>query len=82
MKRDYAEKVNSLLESFYFNIHFVGIEAGSAFALLRHGLSHLYYFALTAGEAEQGTLCELRELVATMSGGSVPPPYDLLSIQR
>lgn len=47
---------------------------------LRHGVSHLYHFAMLRGENDEATLEELRNIIIAITNGDIPKPYDLLSI--
>ena len=46
MKREYADKINSLLQCFHFNKEFLEWNHDYSHQLLRHGVSHLYHFAM------------------------------------
>ncbi|HBV5383281.1 Uncharacterised protein [Klebsiella pneumoniae] len=80
MKREYADKINSLLQCFHFNKEFLEWNHDYSHQLLRHGVSHLYHFAMLQGENDEATLEELRNIIITITNGDIPKPYDLLSI--
>ena len=80
MKREYADKINSLLQCFHFNKEFLEWNHDCSHQLLRHGVSHLYHFAMLQGENDEATLEELRNIIITITNGDIPKPYDLLSI--
>ncbi|MFW7604957.1 hypothetical protein ACOIHU_05805 [Klebsiella pneumoniae] len=80
MKREYADKINSLLQCFHFNKEFLEWNHDYSHQLLRHGVSHLYHFAMLQGENDEATLEELRNIIIAITNGDTPKPYDLLSI--
>lgn len=80
MKREYADKINSLLQCFHFNKEFLEWNHDYSHQLLRHGVSHLYHFAMLQGENDEATLEELRNIIIAITNGDIPKPYDLLSI--
>ncbi|MHC7818639.1 hypothetical protein ACYA2Z_24070, partial [Klebsiella pneumoniae] len=80
MKREYADKINSLLQCFHFNKEFLEWNHDYSHQLLRHGVSHLYHFAMLQGENDEATLEELRNIIIAITNGYIPKPYDLLSI--
>ncbi|EMN5578413.1 TPA: hypothetical protein ACTW52_004887 [Klebsiella quasipneumoniae subsp. similipneumoniae] len=80
MKREYADKINSLLQCFHFNKEFLEWNHDYSHQLLRHGVSHLYHFAMLQGENDETTLEELRNIIISITNGDIPKPYDLLSI--
>ena len=80
MKREYADKINSLLQCFHFNKEFLEWNHGYSHQLLRHGVSHLYHFAMLQGENDEATLEELRNIIISITNGDIPKPYDLSSI--
>lgn len=80
MKREYADKINSLLQCFHFNKEFLEWNHDYSHQLLRHGVSHLYHFAMLQGENDEATLEELRNIIISITNGDIPKPYDLLSI--
>ncbi|ENZ7790354.1 hypothetical protein ACG9X9_000947 [Klebsiella pneumoniae] len=80
MKREYADKINSLLQCFHFNKEFLEWNHDYSHKLLRHGVSHLYHFAMLQGENDKATLEELRDVITYLANGEVPEPYDLLSL--
>lgn len=80
MKREYADKINSLLQCFHFNKEFLEWNHDYSTQLLRHGVSHLYHFAMLQGENDEATLEELRTIIVSITNGDVPKPYDLSSI--
>lgn len=80
MKREYADKINSLLQCFHFNKEFMEWNHDYSHQLLRHGVSHLYHFAMLQGENDEATLEELRNIIISITNGDIPKPYDLLSI--
>ncbi|HDH1367689.1 MULTISPECIES: hypothetical protein [Klebsiella pneumoniae complex] len=77
MKREYADKINSLLQSFHFNKEFLEWSHDYSHQLLRHGVSHLYHFAMLQGENDEATLEELRNIIISITNGDIPKPYDL-----
>nr|DAR42444.1 MAG TPA: protein of unknown function (DUF4754) [Caudoviricetes sp.] len=81
MKREYADKINSLLQCFHFNKEFLEWNHDYSLQLLRHGASHLYHFAMLQGETDKATLEELRSIITTLTNGEIPEPYDLLSLE-
>ncbi|HEC2625638.1 TPA: hypothetical protein R2K43_000795 [Raoultella planticola] len=81
MKREYADKINSLLQCFHFNKEFLEWNHDYSHQLLRHGVSHLYHFAMLQGETDKATLEELRSIITTITNGETPEPYDLLSLE-
>lgn len=81
MKREYADKINSLLQCFHFNKEFLEWKHDYSHQLLRHGVSHLYHFAMLQGETDKATLEELRSIITTITNGETPEPYDLLSLE-
>ncbi|OWW16941.1 hypothetical protein BUE65_05290 [Klebsiella variicola] len=80
MKREYADKINSLLQCFHFNKEFLEWSHDYSHQLLRHGVSHLYHFAMLQGENDEATLEELRNIIISITNGDIPKPYDLSSI--
>ncbi|POT70482.1 hypothetical protein C3378_23570 [Klebsiella michiganensis] len=80
MKREYADKINSLLQCFHFNKEFLEWNHDYSHQLLRHGVSHLYHFAMLQGENDEATLEELRNIIISITNGDIPKPYDLSSI--
>ncbi|HBX6834873.1 TPA: hypothetical protein ACH1J1_004902 [Klebsiella pneumoniae] len=80
MKREYADKINSLLQCFHFNKEFLEWNHDYSHQLLRHGVSHLYHFAMLQGENDETTLEELRNIIISITNGDIPKPYDLSSI--
>lgn len=80
MKREYAQKINSLLEGFHFNNEFTGLSYDHSLDLLRHGMRHLYYLIQITDEADVSTLDELRSLITRADEGEVPMPYDLTTL--
>ena len=80
MKREYADKINSLLQCFHFNKEFLEWNHDYSLQLLRHGVSHLYHFAMLQGENDEATLEELRNTITSITNGEVPQPYDLHSV--
>ncbi|WP_181890707.1 hypothetical protein [Raoultella planticola] len=80
MKREYADKINSLLQCFHFNKEFLEWNHNYSHQLLRHGVSHLYHFAMLQGENDEATLEELRNIIISITNGDIPKPYDLSSI--
>ncbi|EPG8843130.1 TPA: hypothetical protein OL649_002234 [Klebsiella pneumoniae] len=80
MKREYADKINSLLQCFHFNKEFMEWNHDYSHQLLRHGVSHLYHFAMLQGENDEATLEELRNIIISITNGDIPKPYDLSSI--
>ncbi len=80
MKREYAEKINSLLQCFHFNKEFLEWNHDYSQQLLRHGVSHLYHFAMLQGESDAATLEELRNIIISITNGDIPKPYDLSSM--
>lgn len=58
MKLEYADKINSLLQCFHFNKEFLEWNHDYSLQLLRHGVSHLYHFAMLQGENDECTLKE------------------------
>ncbi|WP_368286734.1 hypothetical protein AB3M40_08830 [Klebsiella variicola] len=80
MKREYADKINSLLQCFHFNKEFLEWNHDYSIQLLRHGVSHLYHFAMLQGENDEATLEELRNIIISITNGDIPKPYDLLSM--
>ncbi|HDX8791564.1 TPA: hypothetical protein RQO06_005152 [Klebsiella michiganensis] len=80
MKREYADKINSLLQCFHFNKEFLEWNHDYSHQLLRHGVSHLYHFAMLQGENDEATLEELRNIIVSITNGDIPKPYDLLAI--
>ncbi|HCB1499875.1 TPA: hypothetical protein MYO83_002731 [Klebsiella michiganensis] len=80
MKREYADKINSLLQYFHFNKEFLEWNHDYSHQLLRHGVSHLYHFAMLQGENDEATLEELRNIIISITNGDIPKPYDLSSI--
>lgn len=81
MKREYADKINSLLQCFHFNKEFLEWNHNYSHQLLRHGVSHLYHFAMLQGENDEATLEELRNIIISITNGDIPKPYDLLSLE-
>ncbi|HAT2179880.1 TPA: hypothetical protein I8167_004015 [Raoultella ornithinolytica] len=81
MKREYADKINSLLQCFHFNKEFLEWNHDYSHQLLRHGVSHLYHFAMLQGENDEATLEELRNIIISITNGDIPRPYDLLSLE-
>ncbi len=81
MKREYADKINSLLQCFHFNKEFMEWNHDYSHQLLRHGVSHLYHFAMLQGENDEATLEELRNIIISITNGDIPKPYDLLSLE-
>ena len=81
MKREYADKINSLLQCFHFNKEFLEWNHDYSHQLLRHGVSHLYHFAMLQGENDEATLEELRNIIISITNGDIPKPYDLLSLE-
>ncbi|HBR3116154.1 TPA: hypothetical protein L9R53_002868 [Klebsiella pneumoniae] len=79
MKREYADKINSLLQCFHFNKEFLEWNHDYSHQLLRHGVSHLYHFAMLQGENDEATLEELRNIIISITNGDIPKPYDLSS---
>ncbi|MHA6678493.1 hypothetical protein ACX43S_18530 [Enterobacter cloacae] len=82
MKREYADKINSLLQCFHFNKEFLEWNHDYSLQLLRHGVSHLYHFAMLEGENDEATLEELRDVIVSITNGEIPQPYDLTSISN
>lgn len=82
MKREYADKINSLLQCFHFNKEFLEWNHDYSLQLLRHGVSHLYHFAMLEGENDEATLEELRNVIVSITNGEIPQPYDLTSISN
>ncbi|MBT9425798.1 hypothetical protein KI694_09680 [Enterobacter oligotrophicus] len=82
MKREYADKINSLLQCFHFNKEFLEWNHDYSLQLLRHGVSHLYHFAMLEGENDEATLEELRNVIVSITNGDIPQPYDLTSISN
>lgn len=80
MKREYADKINSLLQCFHFNKEFLEWNHDYSHQLLRHGVSHLYHFAMLQGENDEATLEELRNIIISITNGDIPKPYDLSSM--
>ena len=80
MKREYADKINSLLQCFHFNKEFLEWNHDYSHQLLRHGVSHLYHFAMLQGENDEATLEELRNIIILITNGDIPKPYDLSSM--
>lgn len=80
MKREYADKINSLLQCFHFNKEFLEWNHDYSHQLLRHGVSHLYHFAMLQGENDEATLEELRNIIISITNGDIPKPFDLSSI--
>ncbi|EPY9639148.1 hypothetical protein J8995_02790 [Klebsiella quasipneumoniae subsp. quasipneumoniae] len=80
MKREYADKINSLLQCFHFNKEFLEWNHDYSHQLLRHGVSHLYHFAMLQGENDEVTLEELRNIIIVITNGDIPKPYDLSSM--
>lgn len=80
MKQEYADKINSLLQCFHFNKEFLEWNHDYSLQLLRHGVSHLYHFAMLQGENDEDTLAELRNIITAVTEGEVPKPYDLTLI--
>lgn len=80
MKREYADKINSLLQCFHFNKEFLEWNHDYSHQLLRHGVSHLYHFAMLQGENDDATLEELRNIIILITNGDIPKPYDLSSM--
>lgn len=80
MKREYADKINSLLQCFHFNKEFLEWNHDYSHQLLRHGVSHLYHFAMLQGENDEATLEELRNIIISITNGDTPKPFDLSSI--
>ncbi|MBT0593748.1 hypothetical protein KJK00_01410 [Klebsiella quasipneumoniae] len=80
MKREYADKINSLLQCFHFNKEFLEWNHDYSHQLLRHGVSHLYHFAMLQGENDETTLEELRNIIISITNGDIPKPYDLSSM--
>lgn len=80
MEREYADKINSLLQCFHFNKEFLEWNHDYSHQLLRHGVSHLYHFAMLQGENDEATLEELRNIIISITNGDIPKPYDLSSI--
>ena len=80
MKLEYADKINSLLQCFHFNKEFLESNHDYSLQLLRHGVSHLYHFAMLQGENDECTLEELRNIIISVTDGEIPKPYDLLSL--
>ncbi len=80
MKLEYADKINSLLQCFHFNKEFLEWNHDYSLQLLRHGVSHLYHFAMLQGENDECTLEELRNIIIAVTDGDIPKPYDLLSL--
>ncbi|EME8412159.1 hypothetical protein I4495_02100 [Klebsiella oxytoca] len=80
MKREYADKINSLLQCFHFNKEFLEWNYDYSHQLLRHGVSHLYHFAMLQGENDEATLEELRNIIISITNGDIPKPYDLSSM--
>ncbi|HBM2879597.1 TPA: hypothetical protein LVL09_003392 [Klebsiella oxytoca] len=80
MKLEYADKINSLLQCFHFNKEFLEWNHDYSLQLLRHGVSHLYHFAMLQGENDECTLEELRNIIISVTDGDIPKPYDLLSL--
>ncbi|EMX8696309.1 hypothetical protein AAH248_001536 [Klebsiella michiganensis] len=80
MKREYADKINSLLQCFHFNKEFLKWNHDYSHQLLRHGVSHLYHFAMLQGENDEATLEELRNIIISITNGDIPKPYDLSSM--
>ncbi|HIE8565018.1 TPA: hypothetical protein ACXPW6_003172 [Klebsiella variicola subsp. variicola] len=81
MKREYADKINSLLQCFHFNKEFLEWKHDHSTQLLRHGVSHLYHFAMLQGENDEATLEELRNIIISITNGDIPKPYDLLVLE-
>ncbi|KNC89838.1 hypothetical protein [Trabulsiella odontotermitis] len=81
MKKEYAQKINALLECFHFNNEFMGQPFVHSLALLHHGISHLYFFVMCLGESDEETLAEMRGLIARVCDGEVPKPYDLSDVK-
>ena len=77
MKREYADKINSLLQCFHFNKEFLEWNHDYSHQLLRHGVSHLYHFAMLQGENDEVTLEELRNIIIVITNGDITKPYDL-----
>ncbi|HBY0899502.1 TPA: hypothetical protein MIP25_27460, partial [Klebsiella pneumoniae] len=75
-----ADKINSLLQCFHFNKEFLEWNHDYSLQLLRHGVSHLYHFAMLQGENDECTLKELRNIIISVTDGDIPKPYDLLSL--
>ncbi|EMO4627609.1 hypothetical protein [Enterobacter kobei] len=82
MKREYADKINSLLQCFHFNKEFLEWNHDYSLQLLRHGASHLYHFAMLEGENDEATLEELRNVIVSITNGEIPQPYDLTSLSN
>ncbi|EOD6486241.1 TPA: hypothetical protein ACGSNV_001320 [Klebsiella pneumoniae] len=80
MKREYADKINSLLQCFHFNKEFLEWNHDYSHQLLRHGVSHLYHFAMLQGENDEATLEELRNIIILITNDDIPKPYDLSSM--
>lgn len=80
MKREYADKINSLLQCFHFNKEFLEWNHDYSHQLLRHAVSHLYHFAMLQGENDEATLEELRNIIISITNGDIPKPYDLSSM--
>ncbi|HBQ8862630.1 TPA: hypothetical protein L9C24_004508, partial [Klebsiella variicola subsp. variicola] len=70
----------SLLQCFHFNKEFLEWNHDYSLQLLRHGVSHLYHFAMLQGENDECTLEELRNIIISVTDGDIPKPYDLLSL--
>ncbi|MDU7370214.1 MAG: hypothetical protein E7L08_05220 [Klebsiella michiganensis] len=69
MKLEYADKINSLLQCFHFNKEFLEWNHDYSLQLLRHGVSHLYHFAMLQGENDECTLEELRNIIISTEEG-------------
>lgn len=72
MKRIYAEQINNLLESYHFNVEFMGGAPALAFNVLHNGIQHLYGAAFCSGDIE--TTEQLKPLLMQIIDGEIPQP--------
>lgn len=72
MKRLYAEKINKMLEDYYFNVENNPVGRELHYGVLASGVQHLYGAAFCTNDDE--VLCDLRPLVNAIMDGEIPQP--------